>query len=476
MLFLNPEVGQAPQVVAGLVGAYAGIGAAATAFLTLPFLWRNSQRVVLFLPWAVCLVLIAATFFLAIHASRWGLYFPAQVNGRLLQATMIAGAGALVVFYTALLHTLHKRPYSHRSASLVAVTAVVVVAASVALRPNLSIQPPDNQSQRVSAATDLPLVVVGIDGLTREALLPLVEQGSMPVLSRWMDEGVVAPITTLKPPQEDALWSTVATGVWPFRHGIRSGAVYQPSLGPRVDLRLIPEWILFELWGVRHGSAPLQPSALRRRPLWSLCEDSERSTTVIGWPTRDQPTSAAELAALDDAPCTFVRVRDLVPPSRSAFGAFIATQQGDNRTEILEASASLVDAYHDLDRALASWATTLPEPRVTAVVSVHGYAPQPRWQRFLSNLRGDSSGRGTARGGHDGVLILHGPGIRRQQQLGAIRLVDVMPTLAHAVGFSVAADLDGEVVTRAFDPQALAERPLSFVRTYEGVRLGEAND
>ena len=46
-------------------------------------------------------------------------------------------------------------------------------------------------------------------------------------------------------------------------------------------------------------------------------------------------------------------------------------------------------------------------------------------------------------------------------------LVDVMPTLLYAMGLPIARDLDGKVLTGAFENAFLARRPLTFVPSYD---------
>jgi hypothetical protein len=72
-------------------------------------------------------------------------------------------------------------------------------------------------------------------------------------------------------------------------------------------------------------------------------------------------------------------------------------------------------------------------------------------------------------GGADGVLLLYGEGIRPGSLLTDARLVDLAPTLVYGLGFPVARDLDGRVLTSAFDKTFLASHPLTFIPSYEGL-------
>jgi arylsulfatase A-like enzyme len=69
----------------------------------------------------------------------------------------------------------------------------------------------------------------------------------------------------------------------------------------------------------------------------------------------------------------------------------------------------------------------------------------------------------------DGVLMLYGEGVQPGALLTGAHLVDVLPTLMYALHLPVARDLDGVVLTPAFDKAFLAEHPLTFLQTYEAL-------
>ena len=74
-----------------------------------------------------------------------------------------------------------------------------------------------------------------------------------------------------------------------------------------------------------------------------------------------------------------------------------------------------------------------------------------------------------ASGAHrmEGVLVLHGPGVRAGVEVEGATIIDIAPTLLHAAGWPVPADVDGRVLTAALEP-AVAERPVQV-----GEPLGE---
>jgi predicted AlkP superfamily phosphohydrolase/phosphomutase len=57
----------------------------------------------------------------------------------------------------------------------------------------------------------------------------------------------------------------------------------------------------------------------------------------------------------------------------------------------------------------------------------------------------------------NGILILSGPTIRRGACLGASSVMDVAPTLLHALGLPVPTDMDGQVLLQAFNPDCATD-------------------
>ena len=64
------------------------------------------------------------------------------------------------------------------------------------------------------------LLVLALDGATWDLIDPLLAQGRLPHLARLTENGVRASLQTLEPTVSPAIWTTIATGFLPRRHGI----------------------------------------------------------------------------------------------------------------------------------------------------------------------------------------------------------------------------------------------------------------
>jgi hypothetical protein len=106
------------------------------------------------------------------------------------------------------------------------------------------------------------LLVFGIDGADWDTAIPLVRQGKLPALQRLMNSGCRRTLRSLEPEAlSPAIWTTVATGVLPERHGVHHFVV--PS---------------------SNGSfAPVTSNDRKVAALWNILTARDISVGVIGW-------------------------------------------------------------------------------------------------------------------------------------------------------------------------------------------------
>jgi predicted AlkP superfamily phosphohydrolase/phosphomutase len=60
----------------------------------------------------------------------------------------------------------------------------------------------------------------------------------------------------------------------------------------------------------------------------------------------------------------------------------------------------------------------------------------------------------------EGILVARAPGFKSKSEITGARLMDLAPTMLHLLGVSVPEDMDGKVLTEAFQPGFLAEHPV----------------
>ncbi len=123
------------------------------------------------------------------------------------------------------------------------------------------------EKQPGPAKKDLPkvsrkLLLFGVDGATWVLMDPLLKKGKLPHFKSLIDNGVRAPLKTFKPSASPMLWTTIATGVEPKKHGITDFVIKKPG----TNETLVPT------------------SNLRKvNALWNILSDYDYTVGVIGW-------------------------------------------------------------------------------------------------------------------------------------------------------------------------------------------------
>jgi predicted AlkP superfamily phosphohydrolase/phosphomutase len=67
----------------------------------------------------------------------------------------------------------------------------------------------------------------------------------------------------------------------------------------------------------------------------------------------------------------------------------------------------------------------------------------------------------------DGVLFLAGPGVKKGSRIEKATLFDIAPTILHAMGQPLASDMDGTMLSAAFEERYLRRHPARTIASYE---------
>lgn len=552
LFFLNPELPFAPGPLLRGFALYGGLLGVAGSVLHLPFLWGRPRRARRLLPWGLTVALALAATLDWTHASIYTYYLPPGINVRLLKTAFWLSVAAVAGFYTALLHSVHRRPYGRRSriafVVLVMFSLYITVERREAFRPSPPLSPLPSTAEPGQRRS---LLVVGLEGATLEALLPMAEQGHIPFFARLLREGAYGRLDAFSPNHELTLWTTLGTGKYPYRHLVLGDRVYSADhLSPGAHLQVLPQGVGFRVWGLlgaEERSAAQSGLALR---LWEILPLLGVPSGVVGWPgsprvravepgsprvgreavfalgerffvnpldastvrppellTRgrlfrvrtdeidpavltafggDPPPVLVDALAedlwreslflflLDQHPeveAAVVHLPGLGEVSRAFFGGYAKAQfEGAQHRDYLTAAERLTRYYGHLDSFLAELWARRSADTLLVVVSAFGTAEPQGWRRVVTELAGGRPLEGYTENSPDGVLLLSGPGIAEGTLLSETELVDVLPTVAYGLGLPIARDLDGRILTDAFERGFLARHPMTFVPSYETLR------
>jgi Type I phosphodiesterase / nucleotide pyrophosphatase len=340
---------------------------------------------------------------------------------------------------------------SHRRAgALAAVLICVAVTPAVARAESLQ-APPGVSPNKV--------LVIGTDGTRWDKLSALMAAGRAPALSRLAAEGFSTPtMLNYSPPGAYTVsqvgWTTIATGVWPAKHGVTDPSNTSPgqktkngypdfltrveAARPALSTMLVTDWANL---GQEANGGPIFATA-----------DAKLTVDSADAAAYDANDEAGSIAAAQ-------QLRTAGPDASFVYFGVVDETGHEQGSESVAYSDAIVRTDHRIGRlldAIDARMTLAREHWTILVVTDHGqFDPVP--------------GMGFHGGPTDlertSFVIGAGPGMPHRLGPADARVVDLAPTLLHQLGLPVAppADLDGHSLVTG-PPPAPPGRPTARCR------------
>ena len=106
------------------------------------------------------------------------------------------------------------------------------------------------------------LLLIGWDAADWNIIWPLISQGKMPALKKLIENGVYGNMSTMSPPYSPMLWTTVATGKTPDKHGVLGFIEVTP------DAKSV---------------RPVTTTSRNTRALWNIFHNKGMRSNLVGW-------------------------------------------------------------------------------------------------------------------------------------------------------------------------------------------------
>ncbi|WP_214111526.1 alkaline phosphatase family protein [Aequorivita echinoideorum] len=106
------------------------------------------------------------------------------------------------------------------------------------------------------------LLLIGWDAADWNIIWPLIAQGKMPALKKIIENGVYGNMSTMSPPYSPMLWTSVATGKTPDKHGILGFIEVTPD---------------------NKNVRPVTTSSRKTRALWNIFHNQGLKSNLVGW-------------------------------------------------------------------------------------------------------------------------------------------------------------------------------------------------
>ena len=441
-------------------------------------------------------------------------FTPAGVRGMALflaVAGVLAGVAIWIVAW-ALAARAARLAESGRLPRLVGALAIALVAAHVGLPLAFRLVPEEPTASfdptALVAGAGPPVALLGFDGVDPDFFQELIDAGELPNLAEFVREGTYGRLETIGDANSAVIWASMYTGETPRRHGVHdfyrirfpgSGAGLFP-----VHRTSFKELIERVAWAPGISRRFVNRLDLASPPIWEIADRAGLPTVVVdgyfySFPAQEmlEPSSRMlgyglndTLAASGGADATlewFAQPPELPPAVREAAAGWpdldwqhraavsllehrarrgeppprffnLYTHEPDtvshqrwrwaepelfpfvSRAGIEEHGEAVADVYRRLDDLVGDLRRILGPETVFVVASDHGQSPT-----FVHRLYTQH------RHGPDGILLLHGPGIRRGHRLESSHVLDLFPTMLALLGLPVPADAEGRVLEDVFE-------------------------
>ena len=364
-------------------------------------------------------------------------------------------------------------------------------------------------SELPAATTNDRILLVGWDAADWEIIDPLLEAGKMPNLSRLIEGGVMGNLATLHPIISPMLWTSIATGKLADKHGVLGFTERDPKAGARpvtaTARRTKALWNIFQqalgwrcnvaAWwasypaepldgaavsniffgaqkshskgkGLAHGVYPPELAGELLPLLLDIAEiDEEMVFPFIPYAPRiDQKNDrrletfcsmltdcinvqSVACALMERGPWNFTAVYfDAIDHFSHAFMPFHPPRRPNVREEDFEIYAPVMAGVYQFHDMMLGRLVELAGPEATIVLcSDHGF--QSGANRPLGNPR---EPLGPAFWHRElGIVVMKGPGIKRDDRIYGAGLLDIAPTLLTLAGLPVGRDMDGKPLLEA---------------------------
>lgn len=106
------------------------------------------------------------------------------------------------------------------------------------------------------------VLLIGWDAADWKIIGPLIAKGQMPALKKLIDRGVYGNMSTMNPPYSPMLWSSVATGKTPDKHGVLGFIEIMPNM---------------------KGIRPVTVNSRKAKAIWNILHHEGFKSNLVGW-------------------------------------------------------------------------------------------------------------------------------------------------------------------------------------------------
>jgi predicted AlkP superfamily phosphohydrolase/phosphomutase/tetratricopeptide (TPR) repeat protein len=359
------------------------------------------------------------------------------------------------------------------------------------------------------------LLVVGWDAADWKLIRPLLAKGEMPHLAKVMAEGAWGNLSTIQPALSPMVWTSIATGKRPYKHGIHGFTEPTPdgmSVRPITNLgrKVKAFWNILNQHGKRsivagwwpsHPAEPIRGAMVSDRypvpagrnfqapmpqgavwpPEWSdrlaelrvmpdeisghmlqvfmpqarnVDQEKDRSLAdLAGIVAETMSLHAAATDLLENEPWDLAAVYYTgIDHFSHRFMRYHAGKgMASGSSEAAWFAEIMQNAYRYHDAMLGRLLTLAGQDCPVLVLSDHGFHSD----RLLPDYLPAEGAAPALEHREYGIFCLRAPGVARGRQIYGASVLDIAPTVLHLFGLPSAKDMDGRPILSAFEDPTL---------------------
>jgi FtsH-binding integral membrane protein len=435
----------------------------------------------------------SSSFIYYLHLQAVQIYLPRGAVRILSKAT---NAITLTAFILLALWVLERNADRNKSRAIFVAGVVLIALSSVFLYQRRESYRTDRKNVVVATigavAGHRPVTLVAIRNLPYDWIVTMNGEGLLPFFDQFTQRAYFTRLEPFPTTSSKSLWASLATGKLPYRHGVTGRFSYRTPLNRDDPFLLLPSGVGFRAWGlippVTRISAPLP--AGHALPLWALFQRLQLDARVTAWPAVKTPaprgiaveqqfqstgnareaivqalaSDSAAVAAIDNNRALTVVALEGFEKAQRALHIF-ENELPPRTTMKGEAARAYVQ---QLDRLVASIARAHPDHVIVICSPSAVVPPQLPADAYALAMRIISR---DDPGADDGFVLITGLGTAHRANPQPAYAVDVVPTILFAAGLPVGRDMDGRILTEAFDEETLLGSVLSAIQTYEAEKV-----
>ncbi|UCC40936.1 MAG: hypothetical protein JSV96_05745 [Candidatus Aminicenantes bacterium] len=359
---------------------------------------------------------------------------------------------------------------------------------------------------------DKKLTIIGLEGLSFDFLIPLINDGKLPNFSWFVENGTWGKLETLSPSEPLALNNSFNTGKLPAKH--RQISIFKYLLlNPNAEIEIFPHYTFFrqlERLGLLRITA--NQSAPITKDIWEIFKDNDISYLKRDWPYqrgKASPSEKTEKLFHSFFQELQYETSDVFNKLQEAFFRDyefeekvmedkIQTQPqlvyfllnglnivetyfykysfpdlfGDINQEEINKYSSVIEKYYQFyDLIIGKYLASMKEDELLIIYSPHGIEPLPLWKRVVERFLGNPDVSAYHENAPEGVVFFYGKSIAKGKNIEGTRLIDIAPTLLYYLGLLVGKDMDGIVRSSIFVDEFTAENPVPYIFSYDEVTI-----